>query len=162
MGRPEGVRCIRRSVRSVTLPGGSPTGGTRAPGSHCRLEEVDSDLSSTDSGGAGRCPRSAVAVVRRRLRAVDGHHGSDLRGVRVIQEPLDLRRALLLVRRRKIILATAAALGLLAGAGYAVLSPPTLTAQAWVVLAPPPQGVIAGTQAVIAGSDPVLADALKD
>jgi capsular polysaccharide biosynthesis protein len=78
----------------------------------------------------------------------------------MIQEPLDLRKVLRLVRRHKFIVWTAAVMGILAGAGYAVLRPPTLTAEAWVVLAPSPRGVVIGTQVVIASSDPVLTDAL--
>jgi capsular polysaccharide biosynthesis protein len=81
----------------------------------------------------------------------------------VIQEPLDLRRALVLVRRRKLVVGAAAVLGLLAGAGYAAIHPPALSAQTWVLLAPshedrdPTDPV--RTQVIIAGSDPVLADA---
>jgi capsular polysaccharide biosynthesis protein len=79
----------------------------------------------------------------------------------MIQEPLDLRRALLLVRRRKILVCLGAVLGIVAGVSYAVLRPPTLTAESSVVLASTPQGVIIGTQVLVAGSDPVLSNALK-
>jgi capsular polysaccharide biosynthesis protein len=80
----------------------------------------------------------------------------------MIQEPLDLRKALRLVRRHKFIVWTAAVIGIVAGVGYAMLRPPTLTAEAWVVIAPSPRGVVTGTQVLIAGSDRVLTDALAD
>ena len=50
-------------------------------------------------------------------------------------------------------------LGLLAGAGYAVLKPPMLTSSALVALPPSTHNV--ATQAVIADSDPVLVHALR-
>jgi capsular polysaccharide biosynthesis protein len=83
----------------------------------------------------------------------------------MIQEPLDFKRALQLVRRHKIIVLAAVVLGLVAGGAYAVLRPPMLTSQAWVVL-PPATGEnagtqVVGTQVVIAHSDPVLTSALE-
>lgn len=50
-------------------------------------------------------------------------------------------------------------LGLLAGAGYAVLNPPMLTSAALVALPPSTRDMT--TQAVIADSNPVLASALR-
>jgi Chain length determinant protein len=74
-------------------------------------------------------------------------------------QPLDLRRTMHLLWRRKFLVATAAALGLLGGAGYAARNPPLLTSTALVVL--PPTVHDPATQAVIAGSDPVLAGAVR-
>src|SRR5690349_4217071 len=62
-------------------------------------------------------------------------------------------------RRRWAAIGGAAVLGLLAGAGYAALSPPVLTSNALVVL--PPSTADTATQAVIARSDPVLVGALR-
>lgn len=78
----------------------------------------------------------------------------------MIRDPLDFKRALQLVLRRKIIVIIAAVLGLLAGAGWAVLRPPMLTSEAWVVLPPSMRGGV-GTQVVIARSDAVLTGALR-
>ncbi|MGE5289245.1 MAG: Wzz/FepE/Etk N-terminal domain-containing protein, partial [Micromonosporaceae bacterium] len=50
------------------------------------------------------------------------------------QQPLDLRRSLQIVRRRKLLVGAVAAFGLLAGATYTMLNPPMLTSQALVVL----------------------------
>jgi capsular polysaccharide biosynthesis protein len=80
----------------------------------------------------------------------------------MIQEPLDFKRALQLMRRHKIIVLAGAVLGLLAGTAFAVLRPPMLTSQAWVVLPPSTRGGSVGTQVVIAGSDPVLKAALRN
>jgi capsular polysaccharide biosynthesis protein len=74
------------------------------------------------------------------------------------QQPLDLRRSVQIVRRHKILVAAAVAVGVLAGTGYAVLSPPMVTSQALVVL--PPSTNDTHTQVMIASSDPVLVDAL--
>ena len=73
-------------------------------------------------------------------------------------QPLDLRRAMQLLWRRKYVVAAAAVLGLLAGAGYGAYYPPLHSGTALVVL--PPTARDLATQAVIAGSDPVLAGAL--
>lgn len=92
------------------------------------------------------------------------------------QQPVDLRRSMRIVRRHKLLVGAAVAIGLLLGAAYSVLVPPELTATALVVL---PQSAVpsnaAGqndaqaeitqymaTQVVIAGSTPVLAGALPD
>jgi hypothetical protein len=61
--------------------------------------------------------------------------------------------------RHKILLGVFVLLGLLAGAGYAVLKPPMLTSTALVAL--PPNTHDPATQIVIADSDPVLAQALR-
>jgi capsular polysaccharide biosynthesis protein len=90
------------------------------------------------------------------------------------QQSLDLRRSTQILRRRKVLVGIAAALGILAGGAYAVLKPPMLTSTALVVL---PQAVqsAAGaeatgtgpdsymaTQVVVAGSTPVLSLALNN
>jgi capsular polysaccharide biosynthesis protein len=74
------------------------------------------------------------------------------------EQALDLRRSLQIVRRHKIVVASFAALGLLAGAGYAVLRPPMLASNAVVAL--PSTNHQTGTQVYIAASDPVLRDAM--
>ena len=75
------------------------------------------------------------------------------------EQALDLRRSLQIVRRHKIIVGIVAVLGLLAGVAYTVLNPPMLTSTALVVL--PPSTHDMATQVVIAGSNPVLAGALR-
>lgn len=69
------------------------------------------------------------------------------------------RRFLLIGRRRWAAVGAVAVLGLLAGAGYAALSPPMLTSKALVVLRPSTHDTAA--QAVIARSDAVLTSALR-
>ena len=71
---------------------------------------------------------------------------------------LDTRRFLHTLRRHKIILGFAVALGLVVGAAFAVLRPPLLTSKALVVL---PGAQYIQTQVVIASSDPVLAGAVS-
>jgi capsular polysaccharide biosynthesis protein len=76
-----------------------------------------------------------------------------------MSEPaLDLRRSAQIVRQRKILVGAVAALGLLAGTGYAALHPPMFTGDAVVLLSPSVHNV--DTQVIIASSDPVLAGAL--
>ncbi|MGO8882169.1 MAG: Wzz/FepE/Etk N-terminal domain-containing protein [Streptosporangiaceae bacterium] len=74
------------------------------------------------------------------------------------EQALDLRRSVRIVRRRWIAVVIVAVLGFLAGAGYAVLKPPTLVSSALVVLPTSTHDV--PTQVVIADSDPVLSAAL--
>jgi|RhiMetdeSRZDD1v2_1073273.scaffolds.fasta_scaffold02954_19 capsular polysaccharide biosynthesis protein len=76
------------------------------------------------------------------------------------EQALDLRRSVRIVWRHKIVVGIAAALGLAAGAAFTVLHPPMLTSEALVVL-PPSAARSIGTQAVIADSDPVLAQAMR-
>jgi len=76
------------------------------------------------------------------------------------EQVLDLRRSMRIVRRHKVIVIVAAVLGLLAGVAFTVLRPPMLTSESLVVL-PPGESRFIGTQVVIAGSDPVLADAAR-
>jgi len=88
------------------------------------------------------------------------------------QQDLDMRSSLKAVRRHGKLFAAIVVLGILIGAAYAVLRPPTLTSTALVVLqqtntAQNNQASSAdtldseiGTQVVIAGSYPVLAGAL--
>ena len=74
------------------------------------------------------------------------------------EQSLDLRRAMRIVWRYKLLLGIAAGLGLLAGVAYAVLRPPLLTSKALVVL-PPAASRTIGTQVVVADSYPVLSAA---
>jgi len=90
------------------------------------------------------------------------------------QEALDLRRSIRIVRRRKFLIGTTAALGLLIGGAYAVLAPPKVTSTALVLLSQSSQAAQTGaaaavnggadpytaTQEVIAKSNPVLLGAL--
>ena len=75
------------------------------------------------------------------------------------EQTLDLRRSLQILRRHYILIGVFAALGLFAGAGYAVLNPPMLASTALVAL--PPSNHEAPTQVLIAGSNPVLSRALR-
>ena len=75
-------------------------------------------------------------------------------------QALDLKRSAQIVRRYKILVGVAAAVGLLAGAGYAFLHPPMVSSSALVVLPVNSQEI--STQVVIAKSDPVLAAALPN
>lgn len=86
------------------------------------------------------------------------------------QQGLDLRRAVRILRRHKILVGAVIVLGTLAGAAYAELNPPMLTSTALVVLPQSAQSDQAAangalnsytaTQEVIASSTKVLADAL--
>lgn len=92
------------------------------------------------------------------------------------QQAMDLRRSMQMVRRHRRIFGAVVVLGLLIGAGYAVLRPPMVTSTALIVLPQAPgQSGTAGspstggngdtasdvaTQAVIATSNPVLSSAL--
>jgi capsular polysaccharide biosynthesis protein len=94
------------------------------------------------------------------------------------EQALNLRRSVNVVRRRKFLVGSATALGLLLGCGYSLQHPPLLTSTAQVVLpaAVKTAGAATGpgagvstdggpdpymaTQIVIAGSDPVLSSAL--
>ncbi len=87
-------------------------------------------------------------------------------------QPLDLRKALRIVRRHKIQVGAVTALGLLLGTGYALAMPPLYQSQAVVVIplstaaegqpATTPNGLSSGTetQVVVAGSTRVLTGAL--
>jgi capsular polysaccharide biosynthesis protein len=74
------------------------------------------------------------------------------------QKPMTLRRSVQAVRRYKALIGAAVAIGVVCGAGYALLVPPTLTSNALVIL-PQPKPNIA-TQTLIAGSVPVFLGAL--
>ncbi len=92
------------------------------------------------------------------------------------QQALDLRRSIQIVRRRRLLVAIMAALGLLVGGAYAVLDPAMVTSTALVLLPQSGQsgqnGAVAAanggpdpyteTQEVIAKSNPVLLGALPD
>jgi capsular polysaccharide biosynthesis protein len=68
------------------------------------------------------------------------------------QQALDLRRSTQIVRRHKVLVGTAAILGILGGAAYAVLKPPILTSTALIAL---PTSV--SVQPVTGGTDPITA-----
>jgi capsular polysaccharide biosynthesis protein len=77
----------------------------------------------------------------------------------VSEQNLGLRSSLQIVKRHKIVIGVVLLLGLIAGGGYGVAKPPTLTSTALVVL---PYSVHStATQVVIADSDPVLAAAAR-
>jgi capsular polysaccharide biosynthesis protein len=90
------------------------------------------------------------------------------------QETLDLRRALRIIRRYKLLMGVVVALGIIAGGAYAALKPATVTSTALVLLSQSGQAAQAGAQAaanggpnpwtttqlVIAQSNPVLIGAL--
>ena len=92
------------------------------------------------------------------------------------QETLDLRRFIRIVRRHKLLMGVAVAVGCLACGAYAVLKPSMVTSTALVLLSPSGQAAqsaiaVAGnggpdpytqTQEVIAKSTPVLQGALHD
>ena len=89
------------------------------------------------------------------------------------QQALDLRRSIQVVRRRKIVVGFFVTLGILGGVAYAVVKPAMLTSTALVALTPPASVQQAATttsgadpytatQEVVAGSYPVLLNALPD
>ena len=92
------------------------------------------------------------------------------------EKALDLRRSTQIVRRHKILVGFVVVLGIAGGAAYAVLKPPMLTSTALVGLQEPASlqpssnnstttggiDTFTATQEVVAGSYPVLLDALPD
>ena len=82
-------------------------------------------------------------------------------------QALGLREAAWATWRHKRIVGVAAGVGLLAGVVFALLHPPIVASKALVLLPPPVAGMAGqaarniGTQAVIAGSNPVLAEAMR-
>jgi capsular polysaccharide biosynthesis protein len=87
------------------------------------------------------------------------------------QQALDLRSSVKIVRRHKVLVGFAVALGILLGVGYGVLNPPMFTSTALVLLPPPANAAALAnaapdsfvqTEIVIAGSSPVLSNALPD
>jgi len=76
------------------------------------------------------------------------------------QQPMNLRRALSMLRRQKTVLGVAVGLGLIGGAAFGSINPPALSSQALVLL--PNNGPTIATEVVIATSDPVLALALPN
>lgn len=75
------------------------------------------------------------------------------------QQALDLRSAVNIVRRHRLLVGVLLILGIVCAGAYAVLNPPKLTSQALVVL-PSTGNANMPTQVVIADSDPVLSAAL--
>ena len=81
------------------------------------------------------------------------------------EQALDLKRSFQLIRQHWRAAGASAALGLVAGAGYAVLQPPVLTSTALVRIAAPKAAFSTdGSPALvaIASSDPVLALAQRE
>lgn len=74
------------------------------------------------------------------------------------QQPMNLRRAAKVTKRYKSLIGLIALVGLVAGAGYALIDPPKLTSQALLVLPQPSPNI--ATQVLIAGSAPVFTGAL--
>ena len=72
-------------------------------------------------------------------------------------QALDLRRSAQIVRRRKTLVGSVAALGLLAGAAYTALTPASYLSSALVTLSP---SVSVASQTVVATGAPVLSLAL--
>lgn len=78
------------------------------------------------------------------------------------RQALDLRRTLQILRRRLTAVGIAAALGLLAGAGYAMLDLPTHESDTYVVLPASTNEATTQLQVMIVTSNSVLAGALRD
>ena len=70
-------------------------------------------------------------------------------------QPLDLRRALQIIRRHRIQVGAVTAVGLLLGIGYAVANPPLYNSQALVVI---PLATSAAGQAPTSARRPVVRD----
>jgi hypothetical protein len=98
----------------------------------------------------------------------------DPSGGQMSDKALDLRTSTQIVRRHKFLVGFVVVLGILGGAAYAVLKPPMLTSTALVALQEPASvqqsannnttaggtDTFTATQKVVAGSYPVLLDAL--
>ena len=90
------------------------------------------------------------------------------------QQALDLRRSMQIVRRHKLLVGIVLAVGIAGGAAYAVYKPPMLTSTALVALQEPVSSqqangtntsgtdTFTATQEIVAGSYPVLLDALPN
>jgi capsular polysaccharide biosynthesis protein len=91
------------------------------------------------------------------------------------QQALDLRRSMQIVRRHKLLVGIVLVVGIAGGAAYAVHEPPMLTSTALVALQEPVSAqqansstttggtdTFTATQEIVAGSYPVLLDALPD
>lgn len=76
------------------------------------------------------------------------------------EQALDLRSSLRILWRHKVIVAIAAALGLAAGVTFTMLRPPMPASEALVGL-PPAASWQIRSEVVIAGSDPVLGEAIR-
>lgn len=74
------------------------------------------------------------------------------------QQALDMRRPVQAVRRHKILVVIAAAVGLLFGVAYAVVESPMLSSTALILL--PASAPSVATEVIVAESDPVLSAAL--
>lgn len=76
------------------------------------------------------------------------------------EQALDLRGSIRIVRRHKILVATATMVGLAAGVVFTLLRPPMLASETLVVL-PTSAARYITTQVVVADSDPVLTGAMR-
>jgi capsular polysaccharide biosynthesis protein len=74
------------------------------------------------------------------------------------QQPMNLRRAMRVIRRHKVTVGVAVGIGLLVGAAYGSINPPARSATALVVM-PSLATLNIDTEVVVAASDPVLAGA---
>src|SRR5262249_48534670 len=77
------------------------------------------------------------------------------------EQALDLRRSMRILRRHKFVVGIATVLGISGGVALAVVTPPTFTSRALVVL-PTTAAKYIATQVVIGGSDPVLGKAASE
>ncbi len=75
------------------------------------------------------------------------------------EQPLDLKRAVQIVQRHWIVVGVVAMIGLIAGGAYTIANPPLLSSSALVQLSSASSGT--ATQVVVAGSEEVLAGALR-
>jgi capsular polysaccharide biosynthesis protein len=77
----------------------------------------------------------------------------------MVEQPLDLRRSVQIVRRHLIMVGIAAVIGAGLGVGYAQLKPPLVASTTLIAFPPSVRDI--STEVVIAGSDQVLARALR-
>ncbi len=107
------------------------------------------------NGKTDRHPLSGINGARR--FSCEGHKELTSGG-RMSGQALDLRGSAQIVRRYRILVLAVALVGLLLGAGWAVLHPPVKSSNALIVL--PVSSHEIATQVVIAGSEPVLSSAV--
>ena len=87
-------------------------------------------LDFLDTGKTEKPIDTGSAVSQRPARSLVKDDAEDPSGGRMSGQALDLQRSAQIVRRYKILIGVAAAVGLLAGAGYAFLNPPHVRAAA--------------------------------
>jgi hypothetical protein len=76
------------------------------------------------------------------------------------QQPMNLRRAIRIVRRYRLVVSGVVILGFAVGAGYSLAFPAKLSSTALVILTPPKPNI--ATDTIIATSQPVLSGALPN